>query len=113
MDGIIPALQAGKIDMVYSGMTITPERSEQVNFSTPYLTINQTIAIRNDSTLSADDILAGKAIIGAQRGTTGAIWAENNLVGTGKMPCGSLEGVRQLPTGDHRPHEQEHRCIYL
>ncbi|MGD0534250.1 MAG: ABC transporter substrate-binding protein [Methanoregula sp.] len=96
-DGIIPALQAGKIDMVYSGMTITPERSEQVNFSTPYLTINQTIAIRNDSTLSADDILAGKAIIGAQRGTTGAIWAENNLVGTGKMPADHLKEYDNFP----------------
>jgi polar amino acid transport system substrate-binding protein len=96
-DGIIPALQAGKIDMVYSGMTITPERSQQVNFSTPYLTINQTIAIRNDSTLTIDDILAGKAIIGAQRGTTGAIWVENNLVGTGKMPADHLKEYDNFP----------------
>ena len=34
--GIIPALQAGKIDMVYAGMSITPERQEAVNFSNPY-----------------------------------------------------------------------------
>jgi len=96
-DGIIPALLAGKIDMVYSGMTITPERQEQVNFSTPYLNINQTIAIRNDSTLTVDDILAGKAIIGAQRGTTGAIWAEKNLVEAGKMPADHLKEYDNFP----------------
>ena len=28
-DGIIPALLAGKIDMVYSGMSITPDRLEK------------------------------------------------------------------------------------
>jgi polar amino acid transport system substrate-binding protein len=96
-DGIIPALQAGKIDMVYSGMTITPERQEQVNFTTPYLKINQTIAVRNDSAVTIDDILAGKAIIGAQRGTTGAIWAENNLVGKGKMPADHLKEYDNFP----------------
>jgi len=96
-DGIIPALLAGKIDMVYSGMTITPERQEQVNFSTPYLNINQTIAIRNDSMLTVDDILAGKAIIGAQRGTTGAIWAEKNLVESGKMPADHLKEYDNFP----------------
>jgi polar amino acid transport system substrate-binding protein len=96
-DGIIPALQAGKIDMVYSGMTITPERLDKVNFSTPYLTINQTIAIRNDSTLTIDDILAGKGIVGAQRGTTGAIWAEKNLVDTGKMSADHLKQYDNFP----------------
>lgn len=96
-DGIIPALQAGKIDMVYSGMTITPERQEKVNFTNPYLAINQTIAIRNDSKVTIDDILAGKAIVGAQRGTTGAIWIENNLVNTGKMPKENLKEYDNFP----------------
>ncbi len=35
-DGIIPALLAGKFDMVISGMTITPERNLTVNFTLPY-----------------------------------------------------------------------------
>ncbi|NLD57903.1 MAG: amino acid ABC transporter substrate-binding protein, partial [Methanomicrobiales archaeon] len=34
-DGMIPSMDAGRIDMVYSGMTITPERAEKVNFSIP------------------------------------------------------------------------------
>ena len=36
-DGIIPGLIAGKFDTIISGMTITPKRNLQVNFTTPYL----------------------------------------------------------------------------
>ncbi len=82
-DGIIPALNAGKIDMVYSGMTITDERSKVVNFSNPYLLINQSVAINNDSGLTMDDFMAGKGKIGAQRGTTGAFWVEEELINKG------------------------------
>ncbi len=35
-DGLIPALKAGKIDMIMSGMSATPERMKQVDFSVPY-----------------------------------------------------------------------------
>ena len=54
-DGIVPALQTGKIDMVYSGMTKTPERMEQVNFSKTYWVVNQEVAGRNDTTLTMND----------------------------------------------------------
>ncbi|HEX5418684.1 MAG TPA: transporter substrate-binding domain-containing protein [Gammaproteobacteria bacterium] len=33
---LIPALQSGEIDIIAAGMTITPERALQVNFSQPY-----------------------------------------------------------------------------
>ena len=35
-DGILPALQSGKIDFSASGFAITPERMESINFSQPY-----------------------------------------------------------------------------
>ncbi|MBE9014175.1 transporter substrate-binding domain-containing protein, partial [Pseudanabaenaceae cyanobacterium LEGE 13415] len=35
-DGIIPALQAGTIDAAVGAMTITPARSQVVDFSRPY-----------------------------------------------------------------------------
>ena len=41
-DGIIPALLTDKFDILMSGMTITPERNAQVNFSAPYITVGQT-----------------------------------------------------------------------
>lgn len=49
-DGIIPALIAGKFDMIVSGMTITPARNLTVNFTSPYahsgqgLTANKKLA---------------------------------------------------------------------
>ena len=35
-DGIIPALLAGKFDVIISGMSITPQRNLTVNFTDPY-----------------------------------------------------------------------------
>lgn len=35
-DGIIPALKAGKYDAIIAAMSVTPERSAQVDFSEPY-----------------------------------------------------------------------------
>lgn len=96
-DGMIPSMEAGKIDMVYSGMTITPERQEKVNFSIPYLKINQSIAVPNSTTKTLDDFYAGEMVVGAQRGTTGAIWVENNLVNTGKMTADNLKLYDSFP----------------
>lgn len=96
-DGIIPALNANKIDMVYSGMTITDERKEQVNFSKPYWKVNQSVAVHNDSSLTLDDFKAGKGKVGAQRGTTGAFWTEENLINK------SLMKPDQLVTYDNFP----------
>ncbi len=96
-DGIIPALQAKKIDLIYAGMTITPERAEQVNFSNPYWEVNQDVVAREDSTLTLDDVKAGKAILGTQSGCTAAIWIDKNLVSTGKMPQGNLRLYDNTP----------------
>ncbi len=97
-DGIIPALLAGKIDMVYSGMTITEERLGKVNFSQPYLQVDQGLAFNNDSELTADDFKSGKTVVGAQRGTTGAIWTEENLIETGLMPADNLKYYDNFPS---------------
>ena len=35
-DGILPAVQAGKVDLAAAGISITDERRESVNFSVPY-----------------------------------------------------------------------------
>jgi len=58
---LLPALENGKLDMVVSGMTITPQRNARVPFAGPYfisgksvLTKSQTIA-NVENTASLDD----------------------------------------------------------
>ncbi|RPJ54246.1 MAG: basic amino acid ABC transporter substrate-binding protein [Methanobacteriota archaeon] len=96
-DSIIPTLEAGKIDIIYSGMTITDERKEKVNFSAPYWVVNQDVVARNASNITLEDVLAGKAVIGTQRGCTAAMWIEENLVNTSKMPAGNLKTYDNTP----------------
>lgn len=84
-DGIIPALLAGKIDMVYSGMTASPERRKMVDFSNVYWEIDQVVAVKENAKFTMDDVLAGKITIGTQRGCTAAHWIEDNLVKKGVL----------------------------
>ncbi|MDL2279328.1 ABC transporter substrate-binding protein [Desulfovibrio sp. OttesenSCG-928-G11] len=71
-DGIIPSLLAKKIDMVCSGMSISPERQALVNFSNPYWNIRKYLLVRQDSALSAEDLLKGGKNLGVQAGTNEA-----------------------------------------
>ena len=80
-DSLIPAVMTGNVDISIAAMTITPEREEQVSFSDPYWTADQSIVVKADSGLTLT-VLFGKHNIGAQPGTTGAIWVEDNLVNT-------------------------------
>ena len=66
-DGIIPALLGNKIDMVYSGMTITPARAAQVTFSKPYWSVDQGVAVKKGSAVTMDQFKAGDVTIGVQR----------------------------------------------
>jgi len=67
--GIIPALLAKKFDVIISGMTITAERAQKVNFSMPYAEATSVVLARadDDSIKTAED-MAGKRM-GAQLGS--------------------------------------------
>jgi len=91
-DGIVSSLLAGKIDMIYSGMSITAERLEKVDFSIPYWEINQSLCVREDSDLNIIAALCGdKYVVGSQRGCTAAMWIEDNLVKTGILAKDNLK----------------------
>lgn len=69
-DGIIPAL-GSKIDVAATGMTITDERKDSVNFSDPYYDATQSVLVSEDSTIATEDDLKNASAIGVQAGTTG------------------------------------------
>jgi polar amino acid transport system substrate-binding protein len=52
---LLPALENGRIDMIYACMTITPERSERVNFTEPYWITNQSVAALSTSEVTMED----------------------------------------------------------
>lgn len=79
-DALITGMQAGtEFDMIASAMTITPERAEKINFSDPYINANQSLAVVKDSPVASVDDLGAGDKVGVQSGTTGAIWAKENL----------------------------------
>lgn len=83
-DAIIPAVQAGTCDIGASGFTITAEREQAVDFSNPYWLSNQAVLVRQDSGWTTlDEVFCCGNRIGAQRGTTGAAWVQENLVDQG------------------------------
>ncbi|MDR3210278.1 MAG: ABC transporter substrate-binding protein [Oscillospiraceae bacterium] len=68
-DLIIDALKSGKGDLVAAGMTATPERAEQVDFSTSYVDNGLLIIVAADSSISTAAGLAGQRV-SLQEGTT-------------------------------------------
>ena len=82
-DGIITSLVTKKIDIIASGMSISPERSKQVNFTMPYWIIKQVFVVKNDSALSVEDVYTQKKTLGVQQGTTEAKWLKEHIAEKG------------------------------
>jgi polar amino acid transport system substrate-binding protein len=62
-DGLIPALIAKQIDVIAAGLTITDERKESVDFSTPYISGPNVIVTRTDTTdISGLENLTGRSV---------------------------------------------------
>lgn len=81
-DALIGALKTGKIDLIISGMSPTPERLEEVDFSDPYMTVEQKVVVRKedkDKYTSTDQFEGLK--IGAQKQSTQEELAINELKG--------------------------------
>lgn len=87
-DRVLEAFMDGHIDMVYSGMTITPEREKEVAFTIPYFTVTKSVAVRSGSNVTLDDLNAGRLRVGAQAGSTGESWVKEHLVNTGILDPG-------------------------
>ena len=82
-DGIVTSLVTKKIDIIASGMSISPERAKQVNFPIPYWIIKQVFVVKKDSPLSVEDIFSQKKTLGVQQGTTEAKWLKEHIAEKG------------------------------
>ncbi len=82
-DGIITSLLTKKIDIIASGMSITPDRAKQVSFTIPYWEIKQVMVTKKGSPLTVKDLFSGKKVIGAQQGTPEAKWLKEQIAAKG------------------------------
>ena len=79
---LLPALQAGEIDVIMSGMSITAERSELVTFTDPYMEMGQMAIMHKDKVAQFAQpwsVYREGIRIGVEPGTTGAYFAEQEL----------------------------------
>lgn len=79
-DGLLVALQANKVDMVFAGMTPTKERRENADFSDIYYTATHRFIVRSgdETSIKSMDDLKGKKI-GVQKGSIQEGIAKDNF----------------------------------
>ena len=77
-DALIPALSAGTIDVIASGISITEERQKKVDFTSPYYQSGLSYLVRKADAEKIKTFadLKGKTLA-VQIGTTGAAYAKN------------------------------------
>jgi polar amino acid transport system substrate-binding protein len=80
---IIPALNGGDVDVIWSGLSIVPERQQQMIFSKPYLESRQALVVAKGSKVRGKADLAGKKV-GHQFGSSSerALRADPKTVNT-------------------------------
>jgi polar amino acid transport system substrate-binding protein len=75
---IVTSLLQKRIDLVCSGMSISPERKAVVSFSNPYYSVRKYLLVQAKSALTKEQLLSGSKKIGVQGGTNEAAWLEQN-----------------------------------
>ncbi|MBO4242230.1 MAG: amino acid ABC transporter substrate-binding protein [Clostridiales bacterium] len=79
-DSIIAGVQTNKYDIGCAGMTVTEERLQSVNFTTPYATGIQSIIVAEGSPITdIDSLIDGDYVVGVQQGTTGDIYMTDDI----------------------------------
>ncbi len=78
--GLIPALKTGKIDLIISSMTATPERAKSIAFSEPYLKTGLCLLVpKNSAAKTIADLDQAGQTVAVKQGTTGQAYAAAHL----------------------------------
>lgn len=82
-DALLGALDTGKIDLIISGMSPTPERLQEVDFSDPYMNVQQRLVVREEDQDKYTDVSQFSDVpIGVQKQTTQEELAQSELEGS-------------------------------
>jgi polar amino acid transport system substrate-binding protein len=71
---IIPALNLGRFDIIFGGMSVTESRKKIVDFADPFMTVGQTILLNakhKEAVKSYEDLNDPKFVVVSKPGTTG------------------------------------------
>lgn len=81
-DNLIPALEAGEIDVIMSGMSVTAQRSEEVLFTDSYMDVGQMAIISTEKVAHFAQpwaLYSPGVRVGVEPGTTGADFVAREL----------------------------------
>ena len=102
-DRLIPSLQAGQIDLIMAGMSITTERQGLVSFTDSYLKVGQMLLIREKDIKRFPRALFDQSAgvrIGVERGSTGEQFSLKTFAWGGVTHFDTTEaGIRALEQG--------------
>lgn len=100
-DTLVTQVAGGaNLDVAVSSMTITDEREQLIDFSTPYYDSNLAVVVAKDAKYEAKEDLDG-AKIGVQSGSSGEDWAKENLKNSSIKPYnGPSDALAALRAGD-------------
>ncbi|EOA9072197.1 ABC transporter substrate-binding protein/permease [Staphylococcus aureus] len=91
-DSLLGALKTGKIDIIIFGMTSTPERKKQVDFSDSYMMTKNIMLVKKDKVNEYKDIKDfNNKKVGAQKGT------EQEKIAQTEIENASITSLSRLP----------------
>src|SRR3989454_6954017 len=79
---LLPALEAGQVDMILSGMSMTPERNMKFAFVGPYLTSGKSFLAKETTVASSkgsEDLNTPTMRLAALRGSTSDGFVQQNM----------------------------------
>ena len=79
---IIPALNLGRFDIIFGGMSVTEPRKEKVDFADPFMTVGQTVLLNakhKKVVASYKDLDDPKFVVVSKPGTTGEEAVKNMI----------------------------------
>lgn len=91
-NGLFSAVQAGRIDIALSSITITDKRLRSVAFAQPYYDSAQSLTVLSKSPASGLADMRGK-VIGVDTGSTGDMWTTSNQAMYGFAEIRRFEGL--------------------
>lgn len=80
---LIPALKAGKIDVLATALTVSEKRAKQIDFTVPWWQVNMVSLVPRDSDLNGVTALCCGATVGTMTATTDYHWLMNELKNNG------------------------------